>query len=149
MVSTDINGTRFSLRSAGIAVKDGFVMLNKGVDEPYWFIPGGRVEEGEDSPSAILREMREEIGQDVRIRELACVIENFFILDGRKAHEIGFYYFIDVPQSWEGPRFIEDGSRIEYRWLKLEELEQEALYPAVIKDVISGREARRHLIVKE
>ena len=58
MLSIDIDGIRFSHRAGGIAVSDGRVLLNRGLGESYWFIPGGRINAGENSASALLQEMR-------------------------------------------------------------------------------------------
>lgn len=58
MISVDVDSVRFNFRAGGIAIRDGKILLNRGVCEDYWFIPGGRIEGGEDSASALRREMR-------------------------------------------------------------------------------------------
>lgn len=150
MVCVDINEITFTLRVGGIALRDNRVMLNKGVNEPYWFIPGGHIEEGEDSQSAIVREMREEIGQDIKIRGLSCVVENFFINKGKKYHEIGIYYSIEVPEPWEGSRYIKDGNgELEYRWLDIDKLDKEAICPGIFKEIIPHGARCIHYIVRD
>jgi 8-oxo-dGTP diphosphatase len=53
-----------------IIVKDGKVLLQKrsfGMFKGYWVFPGGRVDKGEDTWKACVREAREETGLDVSI----------------------------------------------------------------------------------
>lgn len=149
MISVDINGIRFTHRVGGIAVRDGRVMLNRARDGAYWFIPGGRIEEGEDSRTALVREMREEIGQEVAPGDLVCTMENFFEHGNRRFHELGIYYSMAVERDWEGSRFIEDGgTEVEYRWFGLEELGGLTLYPEIMKEFIAGRRSAGHIILK-
>jgi len=150
VVCVDISGITFTFRVGGIALCNNQVMLNKGAKESYWFIPGGRIEEGEDSQTALLREMREEIGQDITILGMACSIENFFINKGKKNHEIGIYYTIDVPEPWEGSRYIKDGNgKLEYKWLHIDELGKESIYPKIFKEIIQYGAHQFHYIVKD
>jgi len=46
MISVNIDDFRFSYRAGGIAISNNKVLLNRGVDKDYWFIPGGRIERG-------------------------------------------------------------------------------------------------------
>jgi 8-oxo-dGTP diphosphatase len=52
-------------------VRDGAVLAAQRTRPPAlagrWELPGGRVEEGETEPAAVVREMREELGVDVRV----------------------------------------------------------------------------------
>jgi ADP-ribose pyrophosphatase YjhB (NUDIX family) len=53
---------------------------------------GGAVEEGETSRQAVVREIREELGQNVIELRLLGVLENIFEHRGRPAHEVVFVY---------------------------------------------------------
>jgi 8-oxo-dGTP pyrophosphatase MutT (NUDIX family) len=53
---------------------------------------GGGVELGETSEQTIVREIREELGAEVRELKLLGVLENLFDLEGRQQHEVVFVY---------------------------------------------------------
>jgi ADP-ribose pyrophosphatase YjhB (NUDIX family) len=150
MVCVDIDSIKFNLRVGGIAIKDNCIMLNREINQKFWLIPGGRIECGEDSKVAIIREMKEEIEQDIRVVNLECMIENFFKTKDTKYHEIGIYYKIEVNYLWEGSRYIKDGNgELEYKWIKLEDLDSMILYPEIIKDIILKKKSGNHFIVNE
>jgi ADP-ribose pyrophosphatase YjhB (NUDIX family) len=53
---------------------------------------GGRVEFGEHAADAVLRELREEIGQVLTEIEYVGILENFFEVDAVAGHEIVFVF---------------------------------------------------------
>lgn len=53
---------------------------------------GGAVEFGETSRQAIIREIREELGQNVTDLRFLGVLENIFEYQGRTGHEVVFVY---------------------------------------------------------
>src|SRR5262245_55584527 len=72
------------------------ILVSEGLDsvkrERFARPLGGGVEPGETSAMAIVREVREEIGQDVSGLRLLGVIENLFTYEGAPRHEIVFVY---------------------------------------------------------
>ena len=94
MISFDQQGTRFKYRIAGLAVHGGYVLLMRADQDEYWILPGGRVGLGEDTRTALHREILEETGQRARIGNLLWIVENFFDLDGTGYHELAFVYEI-------------------------------------------------------
>ena len=64
---------------AAIIEKDDRIMIARrshGEHEGLWEFPGGKIEEGETSQEALVREIREEVDADIRIREYLCTIEH-------------------------------------------------------------------------
>jgi ADP-ribose pyrophosphatase YjhB (NUDIX family) len=57
---------------------------------------GGGVEFGEQSADAVHRELREELGAELRNVALLGVLENVFTWDGRPHHEIAFIFAADL-----------------------------------------------------
>ncbi len=136
MLSFRVNDTHFMARTAGVAVRDGHVLLQRIADQSFWFTPGGRIEINESSPEALMREMREELSADVRPERLLWVVEHFFI-DERLArfHEMGLYWLMTFAEDspWNvlaGVRTIHvDGNTMEYAWHPIATLEALTVYP--------------------
>jgi ADP-ribose pyrophosphatase YjhB (NUDIX family) len=84
------------LRACGIALRDEKILLQRAEWDQLWAVPGGSIELGERSDRALAREMREELRIEVRVGQLAYVIENLFEDRGTSFHEFGFYYLMDV-----------------------------------------------------
>lgn len=61
----------------GIVIKDGCVLLSKQFGNRY-DLPGGGVELGEDLKAAVVREVKEETGIDVRDPQVVGLENNFF-----------------------------------------------------------------------
>lgn len=58
----------------------------------FWVPIGGRVEFGETSRQAIVREVQEELSAEITDLRLLGVLENLFTFDGEDGHEIVFVY---------------------------------------------------------
>lgn len=71
--------------------------------ETFYRPLGGGIEFGERSIEAARREIREELGAEVRGLRLLGVLENIFTFDGRPGHEVVFVFdaaFVD-PSFYE------------------------------------------------
>lgn len=138
---------KFKFRVCGILkVKDKYLTVKiQGND--FYCLPGGHVELGEDTDSAILREMKEELGYEVNIVKLVSIIQNFFkSKDDKVFHELGYYYIVE-------PKNIEEVNlndyvitendkgklvRLEFKWFTLEELKEAYFLPAVLKNELTN-----------
>lgn len=112
----------------------GHVLVMSGFDsekETYYYRPlGGGVEFGESTTDALQREIREELGQEIRAIQLLDVLENIFTVDGRPGHEIVYIYnarFVD--QTLYDQQTImgveDDGTPFEARWMALDAFNQQ------------------------
>jgi ADP-ribose pyrophosphatase YjhB (NUDIX family) len=68
------------VRGAGAVIRDfaGRLLLIQRGHEPAlgrWSLPGGRLEPGETSAQAVVREVREETGLDVEVSELLASVD--------------------------------------------------------------------------
>lgn len=78
---------------------DGALLVGEAADPATGLVfhrsLGGHVEFGELASEAVVRELMEELGMDVRVGELLGVIENRFEFDGTPGHEIVFVLAAD------------------------------------------------------
>ena len=138
MISVHLHGQRFQVRAAAIVLHGGHVLVHRAPGDAYWALPGGRVEVGEAASATIVREMREELGEEVECGPLLHIAENFFDLAGRRNHEIGFYFLVSLAESSvhldksRSYRGIEDHLELEFRWFPVAELASINLRPTFL-----------------
>lgn len=128
----------FNFRVAGILLYQNQVLIHRSMKDDFYAFPGGRVEMFERTEDTIVREMEEELGVTVRVDRLVWICEHFFTHNSSKYHEICYYYMI----TCEDPDLVERGNlfyvteektEFEFRWVSLEAVQAESLYPTFIK----------------
>lgn len=134
----EINDAVLAIRAAGIIKYKDFVLLHKSKTDQFWSLMGGGVEILEKTQDAMLREVKEELGIDCSIDRLAFVVENFFLFNEQKWHEIGFYYLLNAdhkilnPDIDMTPKAKE--SDLVFKWFHLDEIDSLTLYPEFLKE---------------
>ena len=94
------------IRPLAIAVirKGNKVLAYHGYDEikkeHFYRLPGGGIEFGETSLDALRREIKEEIGADVKIGKKLGVFENIFTFNGQQGHEIIIAYEAKLSEKY-------------------------------------------------
>ena len=76
----------FKFRVNGILMHNDEVLVVKMDNNPFYCLPGGHVKLGEDSKSAVIREIKEETGYDSHINKLVTTTENFFVRKNGKKY---------------------------------------------------------------
>ena len=129
----------FGIRVGAVVARDGALLLvrhQKPDRDPYWVLPGGRLEPGETIPECAEREISEETGLSASFRGVLYVSE--FLREERHTVDI------TVRMAPEGDEEAELGSDPEVapgseptlrelRWVKTDELPEIELLPAWIK----------------
>jgi 8-oxo-dGTP diphosphatase len=124
----------------GALVERGDVLLlvrhQKPDRDPYWVLPGGRLEPGETIPECAEREVMEETGLSARFSGVLYVSE--FLREGR--HTVDVIARMEAPGGEEAslgsdPEVAPDSEPTlrELRWVGAEELEEIELLPRPLK----------------
>lgn len=126
-------GRIFQMRIAGLAFRDGHLLVHRAIHETFWTIPGGRAEIGETSEQTLVREMEEELGVAATVRRLLWSVENFFHYEGAHFHEYGLYYLMDIPESFPFHptdivhRNVDGKNELEFKWVRATKADLKAL----------------------
>ena len=134
MISFDIDSSKFNFRAACILIQNNQILFQQAEGENYWFLPGGRVELHEDTTETLARELQEEFGFEMSEHRLVWIVENFFELEGKTFHEIGFYYRVTIKPFDDQTEEIGIEPGYRNRWIDLKDLDQHDIVPSFIKD---------------
>jgi ADP-ribose pyrophosphatase YjhB (NUDIX family) len=112
-------------------------------DKVFYRPPGGAIKFGEPSVVALRREMKEELGVEIREPRLLGVLENLFTYDGEQGREIVFVYDAELGDAslYEVPRFDareSNGETFNAIWLDMDSVGPETppVYPDGLIDLL-------------
>ena len=153
-IKIDVDDYTLNIRAACTIIHDNKILLHKNVNSDHYAIIGGRVEVGEDSENIVIREIKEEIGKDIKITGYVATIENFFEMKEKQYHEILFIHkaeFIDKEDKKivTTLRNIEGKDYLQYEWIDLNKIDKVNLLPANLKDILKEGKFPVHKINDE
>ena len=133
-------GMDFGVRVAAVVEQKGALLLvrhQKPDRDPYWVLPGGRLELGETIPECASRELAEETGLTAGFSGVLYVSE--FLREGRHTVDVVARMTLegDGEATLGSDPEVEPGTEPilrEIRWVSVEELREIELLPASIKE---------------
>lgn len=133
----------FNHRVAAVIINDNKILTQKNPKDGTNYLVGGRVQFGESTEEALIREVKEELNINIITYRPLWVNENFFSDNTTDFHEIGMYYLVDISDTvfnhYENAfEIIEQYKTNYYEWLDIDKLDDSILYPAFIKDEIKN-----------
>ena len=96
--------------------KNKVLMVCNKDNNDSWTLPGGAVEDNETLEQAIIREVEEETGLTVKIKDVVSINERFF---EDSAHVIFFTFNATIIGGDIKIRFVEEISEV--RWMDIDE----------------------------
>jgi 8-oxo-dGTP diphosphatase len=138
------SGMDFGVRVAAVIERNGALLLvrhQKPDRDPYWVLPGGRLEPGETIPECAARELAEETGLEAGFSGILYVSE--FLREGRHTVDI----VARMALEGEGEAILGSDPEVapgieptlrEVRWVGVGELREILLLPASIKERLLG-----------
>jgi ADP-ribose pyrophosphatase YjhB (NUDIX family) len=106
-----------------VIIENGKILLVKRGNEPnkdMWSIPGGIVKVGESLIDALKREVEEEVGLKVEVRDVACVSEEIIEENGKiKFHYVIIDFFAEVV----GGELRPNSDALDAKWVDLDDLD--------------------------
>lgn len=148
---------RFKFRVCGIIKRDNKFLIQKNDGNNFYSLPGGHVELGEDTLTALKREMKEEVNVQTTDEKLFAVVENFFADNTAKVfHELGFYYQVSTKENLPLTDYsVEENDKgtmkhLEFKWVTKEELQNEDFRPLAIKNLLlNASTTPQHIIFRQ
>ena len=121
----------------GLAIKDNKLLVSEGFDkvknQTFYRCLGGGIEFLEKSTDALKREFKEEINIDIVIKDFLGISENIFTYEGKKAHELVFYYNINILDKDYKEEYVvtDDNGQSKAVWIDINEFKNgnKILYP--------------------
>ena len=109
----------------GAIIRKGNQFLMVGNDQQdYLYSVGGRVKFGETAEEAVIREVFEETGVEMKVDHFGFIQENFFygemgIKKDKLIYEISYYFYMKVPEDFQPQceSFTDDNSREKLIWV--------------------------------
>jgi len=112
--------------------RDDEILLTHKIGEPNTFLPGGHVDYGEYTDTALWRELREELGIEALIGDFMGTLEyQFREENGPEHHEINFIYQAETAEPIQSKE-----SHLEFQWCPLDELIEKTLLPEALPELI-------------
>lgn len=144
MITFERGTSKFNFRVAGVAIHNNKILIHMYEGFDFWALPGGRAELQETTIETIKREMKEELNEDITVDRLLWCCESFYEHENKDFHEICFYYLLkfnddspllNIEDEFETREL--DNSKLKFKWVAIDELDDLKLYPSFIKKKVN------------
>ena len=115
-----------------LIIRDGRMLVIRIRDgkEEWYIMPGGGQDVEELLPQAACREVAEELGLRVAVKDLVFVIEG---LHGENFHRVDLVFLCEYLGTIEDAELQADTNQVGYSWLDIQTLNTAPLYPSKLR----------------
>lgn len=150
-ITVNVGDYILNVRAAGIIIHNNKLLVHKNINSDHYALIGGRIKAGEDSASAVKRELSEELGKNVEITNYVATVENFFEMKGHPYHEILFIYQLEFTDAedikiLEPIKNCEGKDYLQYEWLDIDKIDNYNLLPQISKKLLKENKFPTHKI---
>ena len=146
----------FKYRVAGAVIKDEKLLMVDICDNGFYCLPGGHIHLGEDSVTALRREIKEEVGLTCKNIQLVSLAENFFKAKRGYMHEVCYFYMIEPNEDIKTQDYVivenDEGELkpLHYKWCPLNEIDKVDFRPKQLKEKFKNKNFEfEHFVIKE
>ena len=141
------NDFQFLLRvSALIYNEDESKILIFNINErDFYLLPGGKINELEESSEAIKREIKEELGWDNIDYKFLGICEEIVNFKGYDNHQIDLIYKGIYKGKIETFGFKgNEGDWINFKWINIDDIDQYNIYPNIVKEMVKEKNDKNY-----
>jgi len=146
------NDFEFLLRTSALIYNSSMdkILLFKVEGRQFYLLPGGKVERFDESQKSLIREMKEEIGEEFSKIDFnfLALSEEFLKTEDSKFHQINIIYkgiyTNKIITKFKGL----EGDWINFEWVDLKDLDNINIHPEEIKNVIKNHSDNKHFITR-
>ena len=143
-INVKINDINFVCRSCAVIRNGDKVLFQKRKNDKYYSLPGGKIEVLETVKDALKRELIEELGVEVEVKDIVSVVENFFEFNNEKVHQYIFSYEVklldDKYNNLDEFEGIETLKEVIFKWFDIDELDEEFIKPNYLVKQLKSNE---------
>jgi 8-oxo-dGTP pyrophosphatase MutT (NUDIX family) len=111
---------------------NGKILVCRKIGNKYYFFPGGHVEFGESAKKALKREIKEELGLNIKECSFIGSSEHSFVEDGKKYHEINLVFQAKIDKT----KIESKEDHLQFFLLNKKQLIREVVLPEVLKEAL-------------
>ena len=148
---------KLKVRANGVIINDDKILMCSINNSGFWCCPGGHIHLGEDSKTASLREINEEVGISFDDSKLFLMMESFFAgKNNKQFHELSFYYLMEgeIPAEKLLDYSYDENDEgkmvhLDFKWFNLDELDNFDVRPKALLESLKNRDfSLKHIIAK-